>query len=98
MPNKQRIKRDLEPYLLLTPVTPTDHSKQNERINLLSGLSPKLIDHNETCSSLNTFLDTPSNDDLDDDHFNESNEKVIFNQTVFKVTSKTNSPINDQIS
>jgi hypothetical protein len=75
----------LEPYLLLTPLTPTDNQKQDEKtnfddVNLLPCLSSKSVDNHEICSTPNTFIETPLNFEFDDYILNESNklsEKVI---------------------
>jgi len=73
-PNQRRTERISEAYLLSAPL---NYPTQDERRDFLSGLSPLSVDPNETSSSLNPFLETPSNFDLDDDgHFNDTNEKV----------------------
>ena len=77
-------------------MTPPDDQKHDEKgncadENLLPCLSAKWNDHLDTCSTPNTFLETPSNCDFDDSRFNQSitsNEKVIsilkFQSTFFR--------------
>ncbi len=71
-------KRKIEPYLFLTPLSPTDNNKQDENdVNLLSCLSS----NHEICSTPKTFIETPSNFDVEDYYLNELiqlSEKVIF--------------------
>ncbi len=82
VPNKRKIESRFEPYLLLTPLTPSDNPKMNENpncndLNSLACLSSKCVDNHSTCSTPNTFLETPPNFDFDDYHLNQSIEKVI---------------------
>jgi len=79
VPNKRKIESNFEPYLFLTPLSPTDNNnKQDENnVNLLSCLSS----NHEICSTPKTFIETPTNFDVEDYYLNESirlSEKVIF--------------------
>jgi hypothetical protein len=87
MSNQRIAEYPFQPYLLLTPQTPIQYRKKNERIHfpsidILSSVSA--ADH-ESYSTPNTFIGTPPNFSFEDYDLNESikiSEKVIFKNTL----------------
>jgi hypothetical protein len=71
-----------EPYFLLPPLRRFDYEKQNEKMNFqpmdrLPHVSSTLNNDRESCSTPNTFMETPHNFSIDDYRLNQS-IKVTF--------------------
>lgn len=67
--NIARVKSNFEPYLLLSPLTPLDDENEKQVFkneSSLPCLSSKINDHNQSCSTLDTFTETPPHFNFDD--------------------------------
>ena len=80
--NQGRVKSRFEPYLHLTPVTPlVDEKEIDQRIFpnecSLPCLSSKIHDQNQSCSTLDTFTETPPHFDFDDYQLDQSPQQTV---------------------
>ena len=79
---KERIRSIFEPYSLLAPLSPLMDEKgmENRIFNnecSLPCLSSKINDHNQSCSTLDTFTETPPHFDFDDYRLDPSPQQTI---------------------
>jgi hypothetical protein len=72
-----------EPYFLLPPLKRFDYEKPNEKMNFqpmdrLPHVSSTLNNDRESCSTPNTFMETPHNFSIDDYRLNQSIKVTLF--------------------